>query len=282
MVVSEQMRCVSIFGLETEHRSFMCDWKHKIDYYVDMMSKLNFNIFRIPFSYQYVKEGDFRELDHLVDITELYNISVILDFHRVWSNTQQPTPFDYGMTEHQFQETWILLLDRYKNKTSVIGGNSYNEYVPTDTNYLVGYTKRLFEKIEKQFPERYYHFVTGTAWSGNLRGISLEDLPYKDRIYYSIHKYSFSGSGNEEDWETSFGNVGLPLERVIVGEFGWIGTDEKQVDWAKRFIAYLKKKNILNTCYWTLSQSGDTGNLYDNDCDTFHWDNYELLKTLWV
>jgi hypothetical protein len=157
----------------------------------------------------------------------------------------------------------------------------YNEYVPTDVAYLTAYSKRIILKIESLFPQRYLHFVTGTNWSGNLRGVSLEDLPFKDRIYYSVHKYSFSGTADREDWEKSFGNVGLPLNRIIVGEFGWKGDVAPQVEWSSRFMNYLLEKNITNTCYWSQSQSGDTGNLWSNNCVDFHWDNYFKLKKFW-
>ena len=281
-VISEQMRGLSIFGLETDHRGFMCDWVKPVDYYIEQSSQLGFNFLRIPFSYQYIQEGNLDKLDHIVGLAGYYNMSVILDYHRVWDNTQQSTPFDYGVSEQQFSDVWINLLARYYNSKSVIGHNAYNEFVPSDTNYLLGYTRRLFERVEATYKDRYLHFTTGTQWSGNLRGVNLEDLPYKERIFYSVHKYSFSGTANEADWEASFGNVGIPVERLVVGEWGWVGDNPSQVEWAKRFIQYLKKKNITNTCYWALSQSGDTGNLYGNDCLTFHYDNYNLLKTLWT
>lgn len=277
----KQMKGISLFGLETDHRGFMCDWVHPVDHYMNEIAYLGFNMIRVPFSYQYFIEGNLGLMDHIVDVANHLGISIVLDFHRVWSNTQQPTPFDYGMTEEQFQSTWMSLLTRYQNSPSVCCHNAYNEFVPDDAAYLMAYTRRLFEKVEAAFPGRYMHAATGTRWSGSLRGVTLEDLPYTERIFYSVHKYSFSGSGNEEDWENSFGNVGLPLERVIVGEWGWVGTDQGQVDWANNFISYLNRKNVTNTIYWSLSQSGDTGNLYADDCVTFRWDNYNILRTLW-
>lgn len=276
-----QMKGISLFGLETEHRGFMCDWVHPVDHYMNEIAYLGFNIIRVPFSYQYIIEGNLGLLDHIVDVANRLSISIVLDFHRVWSNTQQPTPFDYGMTEEQFQETWIKLLRRYENSKSVCCHNAYNEFVPDDPNYLIQYTTRLFDLVENTFPGRYMHAATGVRWSGSLRGISLENLPYRDRIFYSVHKYSFSGTGHRDDWDLSFGDVGLPVERLIVGEWGWVGSDSNQVDWAKSFIDYLKEKNITNTIYWSLSQSGDTGNLYADDCVTFRWDNFNLLRTLW-
>ena len=57
--------------------------------------------------------------------------------------------------------------------------------------------------------------------------------------------------------------------------------DPKQVEWAKRFIKYLKEKGIRDTSYWTVAHSHDTGNLYQDDCDIIKWDSYLLLTTLW-
>jgi hypothetical protein len=277
----DTFRCGSIFGLETDHRGFMCDWEKPVDYYVKTMNQLGFNSLRIPFSYQYIQEGNLQQLDHVVSLANQYNMSIILDFHRIWSNTQQPTPFDFGVSEQQFTDAWILLLTRYQFEPSIIGGNIWNEFVPTDVSYLTAYSRRIILKIESLFPERYLHFVTGTNWSGSLRGVTLEDLPFKNRIYYSVHKYSFSGTADREDWEKSFGNVGLPLNRIIVGEFGWKGDVAPQVEWSSRFMNYLLEKNITNTCYWSQSQSGDTGNLWSNNCVDFHWDNYFKLKKFW-
>lgn len=281
LVVKAQFRCGSIFGLETDHKGFMCDWYKPVDYYVETMSQLGFNSLRIPFSYQYIQENNLQQLDHVVDLGNQYNMSIILDFHRIWGNTQQPTPFDYGVTEQQFTDTWLSVLGRYENDKSIIGHNIYNEFVPTDTNYLNAYSRRIVVKIEQRFPGRYIHFITGTNWSGNLRGITLEDLPFKERIWYSVHKYSFSGTGNKEDWDKSFGDVGLPLNRTIIGEWGWKGDVPAQVDWAQRFMNYMIEKNITNTCYWAQSQSGDTGNLWANNCEEFHWGDYFLLKSFW-
>jgi hypothetical protein len=114
--------------------------------------------------------------------------------------------------------------------------------------------------------------------------MELHNIPKsaKERLYYSVHKYHFSGDGSQRDWEESFGNLQwLPPDRIVIGEFGWDAKEQKQEDWASRFMSYLQTKNITNTVYWTIAHSGDTGNLFNDDCQTINWRHYNLLKKFW-
>ena len=114
-------------------------------------------------------------------------------------------------------------------------------------------------------------------------------MPYKDRIFYSTHKYAFSlppGANAdtydyEWDWDNSFGNVGLPKEKLTVGEWSWVETKEKEVAWSRRFVDYLKKKDIRNTIYFTVAHTVDTGNVFFDDCLTIKYETVLLLHKLW-
>lgn len=275
------VRGIAIYGLETDHRGFVCDWVNPVDVYINSLAKLGFNLIRVPFSYQYIQEGDFSKLDHILQLCANNQLNVVLDMHRIWSWTQGPSPTD-GISLEQFTGAWEAVLARYKDNPFVIGHNIYNEYQGSDPETVQVYTRKVMAAIERGFPGRFIYFLTGPRWGGSLVGMSMEDLPYAGRIYYSVHKYHFSGDGSQRDWEESFANLPwLPPEKIVIGEFGWDARDPKQEEWATRFLTFLQRRNITMSSYWTIAHSHDTGNLYQDDCVTINWKHYGLLKRYW-
>lgn len=273
-------KCLSYYGIETEMRNFVCSWYKPVDYYIPKLKQLGFNTLRFPFSFQYTQENDFRNLDLGIATAHKYNMSVILDYHRIWNNKQGESPLSDGLSIDQWLESWLVVLRRYKDFSNVVGMNVWNEYQQKDVNFIRWYSETLLNRVEQEMPNRMVYFITGTNWGNDLRGMSMEHLPYKDRIFYSVHKYPWSNTRDENDWEMTFGNVeGIPVNKLIVGELGWV--ENKDEEWAISFFNYLKKKGIRDTCFWTHSNSHDTGNLYNDDCQIFKLDNYLLLKSFW-
>jgi hypothetical protein len=273
------IRCLSFSGLETERYDLQCTWVKPVEYYLDMVKHLDFDTIRLPFSKQYVDNGDLSKMDNFIQQTYLRNISVILDYHRTFNSHQGADIYEGGATLDQFIATWLRLLDRYVQYPNVIGHNAMNEPTGSDPQPILYWTGALFDAVEKRFGNRYQHYVTGTMWSSNLRGMSLEDRPYHDRIYYSLHIYPFSNPSNEESWEWNL--AGIPVEKLIVGEFG--GVLPKDEKWIDSFLAYVHKKGIQHTCFWNLVMSRDTTNIVsDADCMTINWDMYNKLKQVWI
>jgi len=269
---------ISFYGLETESRNFVCSWVSHFDYYLQHLHSLGFNFLRLPFSYQWVQEGDFTKMDEIIGSAWYWNMSVVLDMHRIQSSHQSWSPED-GITLNDFiQKGWLPMLDRYSNWPNVIMHNIYNEFQggSEHTAYLVDYSIKVMDAIEARYPNRFWHAITGFSWSGNISGVEIEHLPYSDLIKYSLHKYAFSGTADEDDWNWSFGN--LSPDHIIIGEFGFLKKDE---DWAKRFIAYLRKRHIQSAAFWTIAHSHDTDGLWKDDCITFDWDKYNVLNRLW-
>lgn len=282
VVAIQNWRGISIYGLETDHRGFVCDWVNPVDDYINQVFHLGFNGLRVPFSYQYIMEGDFSKLDHIVYLAGVYNMSVVLDLHRIWNVQQGYSPLAEGLSLESFIQSWFTVLDRYLHQYQVLVHNAYNEFKGSDPADALYYTEALFNAVEERYPGRYIHAATGSEWGGNLRGLDLEHLPFKDRIIYSIHKYPFSGDGSQHDWEESFGHLSYISEnpdRFVVGEFGW---QDHQHEWAVRFLSFLQEHNFTNTIYWTIAHSSDTGNLYDDNCRDIHWHYYDLLKRFWL
>jgi aryl-phospho-beta-D-glucosidase BglC (GH1 family) len=256
--------------LETPLKDFVCSWVHRPEYYLRQLQYLGFNLIRLPYSQEYVMNDDFSKMDEIMEVCQRLNISVVLDLHRICNAHQDATPEEHTTLECTIF-TWKKILGRYQHYSVLIGHNAYNEYQGTDINYLTYYHKRIFNSVEEEYPQRFKYFACGYVWSGNLSGFTLEDLPYHDRIFYSV---------DENDWEQSFGTL-FPPDKLIVGEWGWKHQNPNEVEWATRFISYLKKKKIMHTCFWTIAHSGDTDGIYFDDCENIDWEKFKLLKTLW-
>ena len=284
VAAEEAIRCMSIYGCETSLSNWVCSWKHDVEWYIEKLYDLQFNTLRLPFSRQYVLQNDFSNYDRAMNKAYELNMSVILDLHRIYSDYQDPTPFSRGLTMDEFKSTWFTMLDRYKwfPKLSM---NAYNEYQLADPVLLNDYTRELFKSVEERYPDlikRYYS--TGTRWSGDLAGVYI-DLPFQERVHYSIHKYWFSlpkdgTTDYEHDWDVSI-PLSLNSSKIIVGEFGWKSQEPKEVAWAHRFLDYLKRRGIVDTCAWTVAHSTDTNGWWLDDCETFDWAKYSILKDFW-
>jgi endoglucanase len=273
------IRGLSIYGLETPSRDFVCSWKHPVSWYVDQWAQLGGNSIRVPFSYELVQAGPTWKIDDIINAAEKHeNMSVMLDFHRVWADHQGPVPTE-KISLDSFIETWRVILDRYKDHQCLIYAAIFNEYQGNDAGYWVGIMRGVLQKLEDYFPGRFHWVIGGTRWGGDLHGISLEDLPFSDRILYDVHKYIFSGSSTPADWDKSFGDY---PEKVIVGEWGFKSQDWAQRQWANTFVKYLKERNVTDTYFWTIAHSGDTGGLWFDDCETLDEVKYDVLKSLWI
>lgn len=276
-----ELRALNIYGLETDLRDCTCRWVQPCAYYMDNARAIGFNSFRFPFSAEYVNAGDWRVLDGIVQKATELKTPLILDYHRTYQSHQG----DFSETNLQaFQDVWTKVLQHYKDKPIVEYIDLYNEFqkpnTPESTSFWSDTMTQAITHLETQFPNRYKWIVGGTDWGGNLHNISVK-TNVDDRVFYTIHKYSFSNGGKdyEHDWEFSLND--LPPDKIIVGEFGWFQTDPNQVEWAQKFLTWLKNKKIKNTAYWTLANSWDTGNLYKDDCVTFNWDTLKMLQEFW-
>lgn len=272
------IRGYNFYGLETPRRDFVCSWENPVSYYVDKLVELDFNYIRLPFSMEYVEAGDFSKMDGFFDAIRKHNgTSVVLDMHRVWESHQGPTPFEGGVTLTRFTDAWKRVLHRYSSHPQLVAVDIFNEYQGMDAVYWNAVAQQITDKIEMEFPSRFTYYVGGWIWGGNLHGIDLEALPYSNRINYTVHKYVFSG-GDETEWDYSFGDH---RSKMNVGEWGFKTEVPEQVQWAHRFIAYLKRINVRNTFFWTVALSGDTNGIWHDSCRDINWWKYDIIKSLW-
>lgn len=274
---------ISIYGLETNLKNTVCSWKHPAEYYLGECKRLGMNTFRVPISIQYLVEENYQILDNIVRYCDEEELQVIIDFHRVSNDYQQPNPdqgikeFNGVATRDEMVNQMIKILQRYVNNASVVCINSWNEYTGLDANYKRDWDRFVYDRVEASFPGRFIYASTGLNWAGVLTGLSEEDFPYADRIIYGVHKYHFSGSGHEDDWEASFGNA-FPPEKINIGEWGF--RDPEDMEFGREFAAYLLKKGIKNQEFWTIAHSGDTGGLWYDDCENINYRKYEIIKPL--
>lgn len=277
------MRCISFYGLETNLRNIVCSWKHPPAYYIENCKHRGFDTLRIPLSLQYIVEGNYQVLDNIFVECLKHNMSVILDFHRV-SNNRQEESWDQGIQESatihsriDFLNAVISIVGRYERYPQLIGLNSWNEYVGSNIEYKKEWDRFVFDEVEASFPGRFYYFPSGIFWATTLEGYSIEDVPYANRVIYSVHKYRFTGTEDFADWDRTFGNL-FPPQKLLVGEFGF--RDPEDMEWGNTFVSYLVSRGIHNHCFWTIAHSGDTGGLWQDDCETFNENKMAILETL--
>lgn len=269
------IRGINYYGIEVESGNFVCSWVRPVEFYVDKFNELGFNAIRVPFSHEYVKKGDFSNLDRLFNAVKKYpDMKILLDYHRTWSSHQSYKP-DAEISLNEFKRTWITIIQRYVNEPSLEAIDIFNEYQGGDVGYLNWVYKDVVQHIEWNFPNRLIYNIGGYWWGGTINGVSLEDLPFNDRIIYSIHRYHFSNG----DWNNVFGS--MPPHKINVGEFGWVQTDPNQVQWAYDFLGFLKSKGIKNTYFWTVAHSSDTSGIWEDDCINIQWNKYNILKNFW-
>lgn len=286
-VGNNRIKGISWFGLETEHAGFMCDWTHPISWHVEKIVSLGFNSIRVPFSHWYVNQGDWSKLDEFMEEVKKYDdLSVVLDFHRIDNDHQSAEPHNCHCTFDHFIQTWITVLDRYKYNSHLHAVDIFNEFQATNDGLWNAMARQIVQSIEAAFPNRFIYLVQGIVWGGIIRGTHLDDLPYPERIYYVAHKYFFSSPGPdtsyEQDWNWSIVENHPEHTHIIIGEYGFISSDEAQTNWFKRFTGWLTNARIYNTYFWSWNfNSWDTGGILKEDCTTVDELKMSLLNHYW-
>jgi endoglucanase len=271
------IRGISWFGFETEYRGLMCDWQHPVSWHLDKMMELDFNYIRLPFSLDYIETNDFSKMDLFFDEAQDRNISVLLDFHRLEDTHQSSAPYNENYNFETFLNGWDKILERYENKSVLRSVDIFNEYQTSNFVEWNSLARQIVSFIEDRYPGRFTYYVGGVNWGGNLHDMDLSDLPFFDRIVYTIHKYWFSDQPPRNDkWDYSI------KKPVMVGEYGYKSGDQHEVDFAYEFMWYMKENDIRDTFFWTWSpNSGDTGGILLDDCTSVDYKKINYLRELW-
>jgi len=282
LAAGQIIKCMNFYGLETPRPGLVCDWQNPPTYYLDILvGNMSINTIRLPFSYEFIKWGKMETIDSFITACDERNVQVILDYHRTWSSHQGPQP-EEGITREEFLKAWEYMVTKYASVPTVMGIGIFNEYQGEDINYLSKMQNEVIQYIEKLFPKRFNYFLGCPKWGGDCSKMNLG--LYKgiepSRLFVEVHKYIFSGTSNEADWDKSMPRS-IPPDRWFIGEVGWKNNIPEERLWAETFLAYLNKRNISNVCAWTIAHSGDTEGWWKDDCITFDYSKAALLNGFW-
>ena len=278
--VASFIRGVSLYGMETEHSSLACDWVSTYDEILRNVEKLGFNTVRLPFSHDYLHNTDMKAMDNFFEAIIKTQLDVVLDYHRIVNYQQSPKPYDDLHPFQVFLDDWLFILDRYKGNNHLIGLDLFNEVQPNDWWEWNELASQAIKTIEERFPYRFFYMVGCVSWGSDCSKVNI-DLPYNDRIFYTIHRYVWHNENNVNTWDGQFGNIGKDGQKMIVGEFGAKSELPNQMAWFKDFLSYLKGRNITNSFFWTYAISHDTGGIYKDDCRTLEIEKMKLLWNYW-
>lgn len=247
------------------------------------MQELGFNSVRLPFSYDYINAGNWQKMDEFFQEVQKTNLTVALDFHRIEDSHQSAKPYNDVVTFDKFLAAWNTILGRYSNVKNLVAIDVFNEYQGQDYVEWNNLARQIVSYVEKRYPDRFIYYIGGTNWGGNIHFVNLDDLPFaKTRIKYTIHVYWFTIQQEplENGWNWSFGDHDRLV--VNVGEFGFISSSQKEVDWAVRFIAWLKSKGLYNSYLWTWSyNSYDTQGVLRENCQDVDEKKMNIIYSYW-
>ena len=276
-IVRAVIQGINMYGFETEHSSLSCDWVSTYDQMLGNVKMLGFNTIRLPFSHDYIHKTDMKSMDYFFEAVLKTNLQVVLDFHRIYNSHQSAKPNSEGHTIDCFINDWITILDRYKGNSHLVGVDVFNEWQDGNAGEWNDIATKTLTEIENKFPYRFFYMVGCTNWGSDCSNVVI-NLPYQDRIFYTIHRYVWHGDYSN-NWDHVF-NVNNG-QKMIVGEYGAKSDLPNQMSWFKQFLEYLKSKNITNSFFWTYGISGDTGGIYKDDCLSVEWDKINLLWNYW-
>lgn len=265
------IRCLNFYGFETERHQPVCDWKHPPSWYLDKASQaIHIDTVRLPFSYQYASCSDFADMDGFIRECAKRNINVILDYHRGYADHQGMSPEEKDITKEMWIDILIYILGRYNTYTNVIGISLFNEFQIKDTKHIEDLQIEAVNEIEQVMPGRYTYFLGCADWGKDCRNMWYQ-LPINNSMI-EIHTYGF----NNNDF-TQFLPTKLPSSHIFIGEVGWFSN---QTEWFQQFKSKFRRRHLEHVCLWTLAHSHDTGNLFQDDCETLNNNTVELFNSL--
>lgn len=317
---------VNWFGLETSNFAPHGLWARNWQDMMDQMMQAGFNTLRLPYSNQlfdltsipngidYDKNPDLAGLnglqiiDRIIAGADQRGIKVILDRHRPTSDVQSELWYTDRISEDRWISDWIMLANRYKGDTTVIGADLHNEPHGqatwgdgnTQTDWRLAAERAgnailaanpdwliIVEGIDKYQDEYYW-------WGGNLRHV--RDFPVRlsnaSKLVYSAHDFGpgvynqswFTApdfpNNLEGIWNSHWAYVQQQgIGPVLLGEFGGrsVGQDAEGI-WQRTLVSYLKDNNI-NYTYWCWNpDSGDTGGILKDDWSTIDEAKLKVLS----
>jgi endoglucanase len=304
--------------------------------YLDQMQSLGFNLIRLPFcgplldpgrmpnSIDYGTNPDLAGLtamqvmDKIVAGCQSRGIRIILDYHRIeagftpeaglWYNASHP--------ESVWIQRWKAIVDRYKNDSTVVGVDLFNEVHGSATweadnvnvaNNWRWAAKRCAAEILAINPNllicvQGMHAYGGEAgwWGAVHLGVKVHPLTLSvpNRLVYSIHDYGpivwdqpFHQAPNYPanlpgHWDHQWGFLHDDnLAPVWVGEWGAMLDPAhpkyaREVQWLNALRDYIDAKGLSWTWWCWTPNSGDTGGILKDDWTTVHASKTSALASV--
>lgn len=309
-----EVKAISYFGFET------CDyvvhglWVNPLSFYLDFLQENKFNLIRLPFSEQWVKNSfttqhppnqwltsadpslqgmtSLQILDKFFDECAKRNIYILLDMHRLHCDNQNHHLW-YSLdtdefTTDTFFNSWQQMLNRYSHHPAFFALDllneprdeaSFGDNPSTSWNHFV---ESAFERLDYDG----IYVVEGIVWGHDLSGVREHPIRVDPtRILYSPHLYGPSVLGPmnldttilRNEWDRTFGFLADEGKSILIGELGGRNTGDDHI-WHEKAFAYLKEKNIP-VAYWCLNfDSADTLGLVASDWTTPVEDKMSLLE----
>jgi len=276
MATSHGLRCINFYGLETELHKPVCSWTHPPTYYLDILKKsMGVDSVRIPFSYQLIScDMDIQNLDNMITEVSRLDMTIILDFHRVYSSHQSPAP-NAEISIDAFIDAWRFVLARYSGNPSVRGVSLFNEYQSDDVGTLSTLTTLVVNSLESEFPGRFHYYLGGTAWGTAIAGLDYRNLTTTNWSY-EVHAYGFHNL-TDDQWRQKLGPK--TNRSIFVGEWGFNSNEQ---EYARNTIKLFQTEGIKDICFWTIAHSKDTGGLWYDDCETVDQAKVALFKSAFI
>jgi endoglucanase len=259
-----------------------------MDFYLDILTKHEFNALRIPISEQLVLyeptaipaknnvKGDVKILKSrmkCMDILELLfqksqdrGIAILLDMHVLKIRQAHPLWYLRGnrqYTEDTLFKSWEILLHRFGNYSNLLGIEIINEphdnatFGPGDVNTSVDL---MVQRFMQTYPRTPLIFIDGIWWGKDFRNISTECLD-PSRTVFAPHFYgptlaplpSYSHEYLAWYYNRLIGNI-LGKQPIVITEWGF--NPKTDAVWVENFVEIMRSMNLTNSFFWSLNPMG--------------------------
>lgn len=263
-----RLNSVNWFGAEgtnyTPHGTWNRPWREIIDQIADF----GFNCIRIPFSGDFCAAGRtipetaldeevnadlvgltaLQVLDLYIDYCTTKGIYIVLDHHRRTAGAgADGSPVGSGYTVTNWINNWLVLANRYKDNTTVVGADVHNEPHDLTWSAWADYAEQCGNAIHAVAPN-WIIFVEGVGnfndvpywWGGQLQGVATRPvvLTIPNRLAYSPHEYGQS-VGNQQwlayDGQTAPANWPNNLWAIWSSVWGFIFENNIAPIWVGEF-----------------------------------------------
>jgi len=308
--IVKSFKGINWFGFETTNNCIYYE-KNNVDYYLKKLNELGFNAIRLPISVEIInnnykpqiwneeyKEKNFQEImEDLFIKTRYYNISILIDIHRLKSGISSPVwyiPEDELYTEEYIINTYYKIIDRYNNNENFIGIDLFNEpHYNTTMIEWKNYIEKVINLFEKRYIKPFNIVINGIDWGKNLSDFETNPLnmkeinKFKNCIKYSPHLYgpslnyiqSYEKEKLYEYWNKLFGFINS--KDIWIGEWGGRFNNTLDLLWIDTLIEYINEKKINSHFFWALNpNSNDVDGLFNTDWTTINDNVLNRIKNI--